>query len=968
MNEKKNFPQIEEEIMKQWERDHIFERSVENRDQKSAYVFYDGPPFATGLPHYGHLVASTMKDIVPRYWTMNGRRVERRWGWDCHGLPIENIVEKEMNLNGRKDIEDFGIGKFNEACESKIGLYATEWKTTINRFGRWVDMDNDYKTMDLDFMESVWWVFKSLYEKKLAYLGHKSMHICPRCETTLSNIEVSQGYSDVTDLSVTAKFELVDEPGTYVLAWTTTPWTLPGNVALAVGGDIEYVKVEFESNFYIVAKELAAVVFEGKDFQIVSEFMGVELENRKYKPLFNYFIDKDLPNKENLYKIVTADFVSTKDGTGVVHLAPAFGEDDLTIGKEKKLSFIQHVGQDGRFTADVTDWAGEEVKPKEDPMATDLKVLKKLAATNLLFAKAKYTHSYPHCWRCDSPLLNYAADSWFINVTKLKPRVLELAEQINWVPAHLKDGRFGQWLDGARDWSISRSRFWGNPMPIWQCDHCDELVVLGSKEELEKLSGQSVTDLHKHHVDQITFACQCGGLMKRIPEVFDCWFESGSMPYGQMHYPFENKEKFEANFPAEFIAEGVDQTRAWFYVLHVLSVALFDKPAYKNVVANGIVLAEDGQKMSKRKSNYPDPMAVINKYGADALRYYLVSSPVMRAEDFCFSEKGVDEVYKKVILMTLNILSFYQMFAGSEVKEVKSNHILDRWIMTKTDELVNIVTESMNAYDFPRAAKPIGDFIGELSTWYIRRSRDRFKHGSDDDKQAAIYTLNQVLTRLSLVMAPFMPFMAEHLWSNLGHKDSIHLQNWPEGSKDKVDASLLAAMTMARDLVVLGLSVRDEAAIKVRQPLQAFEYTGAALDAELELIVAEELNVQTVNHVDAVSEVGGWHVKETPTIKVSLKVELTPELRLSGHLRELIRFVNNLRKNAGLTINDRVVLYYQTDSADLKSVFSDKSLVAELQQSVAADTVETARGEVELNFQSDLKVNGEEIWIGLKKI
>ncbi|MBT7007384.1 class I tRNA ligase family protein, partial [Candidatus Falkowbacteria bacterium] len=528
---KKPFPQIEEEIMKRWEDDQTFEKSIQNRDEKNLYVFYDGPPFATGMPHYGHLVAGTMKDVVPRYWTMKGKRVERKWGWDTHGLPIENMVEKEMDISGRENIEKFGVDKFNDACRSKVMLYADEWKKVVKRLGRWVDMENDYKTMDKDFMESVWWVFKSMFEKGYAYEGYKSMHICPHCETTLSNIEIGQGYKDVKDLSVTSKFELVDEPGIFILAWTTTPWTLPGNVALAVGAELDYVKVKIENEIFITLKDNHESVLDGKEFELLGEIKGKELEGKKYKPLFDFYVDKDLENKENIYTVVTGDFVSTEEGTGVVHLAPAFGEDDMTIGKEKNLPFIQHVNLNGKFVDAVTPWAGIEVKPTEDPTSTDVLIIKYLAGRSLLFSKEKYEHSYPHCWRCDSPLLNYATSSWFFAVEKIKNELLKNAKEINWVPAHIKKGRFGNWLEGAHDWSISRSRFWGNPMPVWKCDKCNETKVLGSSEELEKLSGEKVSDLHKHFVDKLSFQCdKCDGTMNRIPEVFDCWVESASMP------------------------------------------------------------------------------------------------------------------------------------------------------------------------------------------------------------------------------------------------------------------------------------------------------------------------------------------------------------------------------------------------------------------------------------------------------
>ena len=736
MPTKSPFPAMEDEVLNFWDRGKIFEKSIahpaslniESREDKitshhplahfsqkeggrdnkvvKEYVFYDGPPFATGTPHYGHIVASIMKDVVPRYWTMKGYRVERKWGWDCHGLPIENIVEKELGFKSKKDIELLGVAKFNETCRSKVLTYVDEWKKVIRRLGRWADMDNAYKTMDKDYMESIWWVFKQLYDKNLIYEGYKSMHICPRCETTLSQQEVAEGYKNVKDLSATVKFKLEPnqkigdfetDDNTYILAWTTTPWTLIGNAALAVGSSIKYLvlSIKGEAGKYIIAKDRASEVFKGKEYKILKEIKSKDLVGLEYKPIFDYYAkDESLKNKKNAapatpersdggrgWKIYAADFVTTDEGTGVVHIAPAFGEDDMNLGKEHDLPFIQHVGMDGIFKPEVTDFAGMHVKPINDTQATDVEIIKYLAHKNLLFSKEKYEHSYPHCWRCDTPLINYATSSWFVKITDIKDKALDLAKKINWTPKHMKDGRFGQWLAGARDWSISRQRFWASVIPIWKCEgqkseirnqkseikegKCDNLKVIGSVEELEKLSGKKINDLHKHVVDEITFPCEkCGGVMKRIPDVLDCWFESGSMPYAQTHYPFANEQKFENNFPAEFIAEGVDQTRAWFYYLHVIATAIKNKPAFKNVIVNGIVLAEDGKKMAKRLQNYPDPTEVMEKYGADALRYYLLTSPVMLAENLNFAEKGVQESLRKVNMLLWNVYKFYEMYAG----------------------------------------------------------------------------------------------------------------------------------------------------------------------------------------------------------------------------------------------------------------------------------------------------------------
>lgn len=942
--QQKSANQIEEEILKYWQKNKIFQKSLNKPAPQGDYSFYDGPPFATGTPHYGHIVASLMKDAVPRYWTMNGFRVERKWGWDCHGLPIENIVEKELNIKSKKEIEeDVGIEKFNDACRSKVLMFADEWKKFIPRMGRWVDMEHPYSTMDSDFMESIWWVFKTLYDKKLVYDGHKSMHICPRCETTLSQSEVSQGYKDVTDISVVAKFALIDEPNTYVLAWTTTPWTLPGNVALAVGQKIKYLKIKINDNYYILAKDLKEEILKDQEYTIIEDIKGKDLIGKKYEPLFPYFANKE--NRENGFKIYHGDFVNLEEGTGIVHIAPAFGEDDLNLGKKYHLPWVQHVNFSGHFTSDVKDFVNESVKPINNPQATDIKIVNWLKDHDKLFSQDEYSHSYPHCWRCDSPLLNYATSSWFVDVTKIKDQMLNLADKIHWVPDHIKEGRFGKWLAGAQDWSISRQRFWGSVLPIWKCDQCDGIVVFGSKAELAARSKMEITDLHKDKMDKITFPCdKCPGNMVRIPDVLDCWFESGSMPYAQLHYPFENKEKFEHNFPADFIAEGVDQTRCWFYYLLVLSVALHKKIPFKNVIANGIVLAEDGQKMSKRLKNYPDPQKVIDKYGADALRYYLLISPVMHANTLLFSEKGVDEVYKKVILILGNVLSFYKMYEDKNIEMTdRSENILDRWIIAKLNSLIKEVTVNMQKYDLVLAARPIEDFINELSTWYLRRSRSRFKGENQQDKKIALSIIKYVLFTLSKVMAPFMPFMAEYLYQEVGaQKESVHLENWPEYNNDLIDEVLMRDMEQIYILVEKGLALREEAKIKIRQPLQSFQVSGCKFDDELIALIKEELNVKQVNFGS----------------DFFLDTTITPELKQEGIFRELVRGINALRKKQNLTINDQVILIWQSDNQEIKEAI--KKYQSELQRSTLSKNIEEGTGEHEI------KINGVIVKITLK--
>jgi isoleucyl-tRNA synthetase len=961
MNEQNNkgqFSLMEEEVMAFWRQARIFEQSVERSAPKGDYVFYDGPPFATGTPHYGHIVASLMKDVVPRYQTMRGYRVERKWGWDCHGLPIENIAEKELGFKQKKEIIDYGVDKFNEFCRSKVLGYVDEWEKVVERLGRFVDMKNSYRTMDLSYMESIWWVFKQLWDKGLIYEGYRSIHVCPRCETTLSQQEVSEGYKDVKDLSAIAKFELADEPGTYILAWTTTPWTLIGNVALAVGADIDYVKLRYDGVALYVAKARSEQIFKDKEYQVVEEIKGRDLVGRKYKPLFDYYAkNESLPNRENGWQVYAGDFVTTEDGTGVVHIAPAFGEDDLNLGKQHNLPFVQHVGMDGIIKSEAESFAGLSVKPIDDHTKTDIEIIKHLAHSEKLFHKEKYEHSYPHCWRCDTPLLNYVTSSWFVDVLKIKERALANAESINWSPAHIKEGRFGNWLKGARDWSISRQRFWASVMPIWQCD-CGHKVVFGSAAELEQASGQKVSDLHKHVVDGITFACEkCGGIMSRVPDVLDTWFDSGSMPYAQMHYPFENKEKFEANFPAEFIAEGIDQTRAWFYYQHILATAINDKPAFKNVIVNGIVLAEDGKKMSKRLKNYPDPMYILDKYGADAMRYYLASSAIVAAENLNFSEKGVEEALRKNSMILWNVYKFYETYADEAKleKTLASDNILDLWIKIKLKLLLQETTRQFENYDLPRSARPISDFINDLSTWYLRRSRERFKADDSTDRLQALGTISHVLIELAKVMAPIMPFIAENIWqktTGYGFRDasrSVHLEAWPESTDlSAEEQEIISLMEIARSIVEAGLAARDEKGIKIRQPLPYYATDLVRdLPAAYATIVKEELNILELRF--GANELG---------------TELTKELQLAGNLRELVRTINALRKNAGLTINDRIAIYWQSDGELLVDAIAEHK--NDLLKETLADNCYQER--VAVDIEKETTVNGQTAWLGIKKI
>lgn len=945
----KKFPEMEKEVLNFWEENRTFERSLENRKGSKEYTFYDGPPFATGTPHYGHIVANVMKDVVPRYWTMRGYYVERKWGWDCHGLPIENIVEKEMGSKKKKDIEEMGVEKFNELCRSKVLTYVDEWEKVVGRLGRWADMKNAYRTMDKDYMESVWWVFKELWDKGLIYEDYRSMHVCPRCETTLSQTEVSEGYKDIKDLSVIAKFELVDEPNTFVLAWTTTPWTLPGNVALAVGSEITYIKVQeieivvndlnkneyskpsTKQDFLIVSKEYYEKIL-GKDdathnfaYTIIEEFKGKDLIGKKYKPLFDFYSKNEkLENRENGWKIYAGDFVTTDEGTGVVHIAPAFGEDDMRLGKENNLPFIQHVAMDGSFKEEMEELAGLNVKPIDNHQATDIEIIKYLAKNGTLFSKEKYEHSYPHCWRCDTPLINYATSSWFVAVTKIKDKAIDLAKNINWSPANMKEGRFGNWLEGARDWSISRQRFWASVMPIWICDKCGEKKVFGSVEELEKISGQKIDDLHKHTVDKITFKCEnCKGEMKRIPDVLDTWFDSGSMPYAQKHYPFENQKRFEENFPADFIAEGVDQTRAWFYYLHVLGSAIKDKEAFKNVIVNGIVLAEDGKKMAKKLKNYPDPMEMLEKYGADSMRYYLMSSPVVAAQNMSFKENDLGEVTRGMMRMLWNSYSFFVLYADIDKFEADDkfnpqqlNGLLDKWIISELHMLIREFNLHMENYELHKASRLLPKFVDNLSNWYIRRSRKRFwKSENDGDKNEAYQTLYYVLVELSKVMAPFTPFISEEIYKNLTRQESVHLENFPVADESLIDEVLNKEMEFTRVVITQALQDRAKSGTKVRQPLSKLDVyvpESTNLREEMQEIIRDEVNVKKViRHFILKAEMVKFELKMgNVNFGINLNTEITPELKLEGQAREIIRYIQEMRKEAGYEVDNRIEVGY----------------------------------------------------------
>lgn len=1146
----------EEETLALWREKRIFERTVEETREGEEFVFYDGPPFATGLPHYGHLLAGTMKDAIPRYQTMKGRHVRRQWGWDCHGLPVEVLIEKELGLESKKDVEEYGIGAFNERARGSVMRYNEEWKGIVPRMGRFIDMEQAYKTMDTSYTQSVWWAFAELDKKGLINKGYRSMHICPRCQTTLSNNEVSQGYKDVKDLSVIAKFELVDEPGTYVLAWTTTPWTLPGNVALAVGEDIEYVKVIADDARYIIAKEKVEKIFKKagiEEYDVEEEIKGSELVGKAYMPLFPYYAnDEKIEHRENGWKIYAGDFVTTEEGTGIVHIAPAFGEDDLALGKAYALPFIQHVDGAGVVKPEAEALAGMHVKPKSDDekerIATDIEVIKYLQEHDTFFAKEKYEHSYPHCWRCDTPLLNYATDAWFVDVQQLKARALEENKNIGWVPEAIGSARFANLIEGAPDWNISRQRFWGAPLPVWESDAGERLVIDSiatlrkytktsgntyavmrhgegehnvasvlsglpenphhvtekGKEEIaatveqmkkdgfmpdviiasplvrtretaalvaegmglpkevvvideriredgfgdfegksesigdgyfantyewmtksrpngeskvdvkrrmsealyayekeytgktilfvthdgparmlfEGAQGKTIDeivgtyekqrgvflqtgtyrtldfiplpynaeyelDLHRPYIDDVVIEKE-GVSYTRISDVFDCWFESGSMPFAQFGYPAKNAEMFKKNFPADFIAEGLDQTRGWFYTLLMLGVGLFDRSPYKHVIVNGLILAEDGKKMSKKLKNYPDPTELADRYGADTIRFYLLNSPAVRGEDLRFSEKGVDEIYKKVIARLENVVAFYELVSSEEEQNQPrekgaSENILDQWILARLGEVSRDVTRALDRYELDRATRPFVEFIDDFSTWYVRRSRERMK-GEGEEARRARAVLRDVLRITSIILAPFMPFVAERVYAKVGgEKESVHLESWVDMKEDEGEREVIATMRKVRDVVSLALEVRKREGVKVRQPLGTLfvaENGEYIPDERYATLMKDEVNVKEIVVDEAKTENG-----------VALDLNLTDELRREGQVRELLRAIQDERKKKGLLPSDVATLVVSSDPIAESLIDEYKDMI---RNTASLDTI---------TFEQNIE-NGMEVKLG----
>jgi isoleucyl-tRNA synthetase len=970
-----SFPAVEAEVLAFWEGDKTFPASVEQRpagaDGANEYVFYDGPPFANGLPHYGHLLTGFVKDAVPRYQTMRGRRVERRFGWDCHGLPAEVEAEKELGLSGRPEIVDYGIDRFNDACRTSVLRYTNEWERYVTRQARWVDFENDYKTLDLPYMESVMWAFKSLWDKGLLYEGFRVLAYCWRCETPLSNTETRMDdvYKDRQDPALTVWFQLED--GRRILAWTTTPWTLPSNLGLGVGPDVDYAVMEEDGQQYLLAEaRVGAYERELAGATHVGTVKGSDLVGLRYEPLFPFFADQPEVTGPGAFRVLAGDFVSTDEGTGVVHLAPGHGEEDQIAGNAAGIETVAPMDAQGRYTAEVTPWAGMHVFDA-NPL-----VIRALKDAGHVVRHETYDHPYPHCWRCAKPLVYRAVSSWFVEVSSFRDRMVELNQEITWVPEHIKDGSFGKWLANARDWSISRNRFWGSPIPVWKSDdpRYPRVDVYGSLDELERDFGVRPADLHRPMVDDLVRPNPDDptgqSMMRRVPEVLDCWFESGSMPFAQVHYPFENQDWFEHHYPGDFIVEYIGQTRGWFYTLHVLATALFDRPAFRTCVSHGILLGDDGQKMSKSLRNYPDPFAIFDTYGADAMRWYLLSSPVLRGGDLVVAEAGIRDAVRQVLLPLWNAWSFLALYANAAGVDGRlrtdSADVLDRYILAKTHDLVVSTTASMDAYDLFGACAAVREHLDSLTNWYIRRSRSRFWAGQRD----AIDTLHTVLEVTTRVVAPLLPLVSEHIHRALTGERSVHLADWPSASELPADASLVAAMDRAREVCSTALSIRKANGLRVRQPLASLTVAvedSAAL-APFAALVRDEVNVKEVSLTDDVGSVARAVLQVVPAVAgprlgpdvqtviravragewsregesvvaggipleegeytlrlvaddeaasaslprgdgvVVLDLTLTPELEAEGLARDLIRLVQQARRDAGLDVSDRIDL------------------------------------------------------------
>ncbi len=984
---KADFVEIEKEVLKFWDEDKTFEKSVHNRDGAAEFVFYDGPPFANGTPHYGHIMVSYVKDVVARYQTMNGKKVDRRLGWDCHGLPAEMSAEKQLGVSGRKQIEEYGVEKFNDFCRSDVLKYSGIWVEMFKRIGRWVDFSHDYKTMDLPFMESVINNFKQLWEKGLVYEDYRVLPYSWAAETPLSNFEVNQGYQDKTDNAITVMFKL--ENGMKMLVWTTTPWTLPSNLMLAVGKDIDYAVMEEDGQKYVLAQALLGRYKKQLEHASqVGTMKGADFVGMAYEPMFPYF--KHLKDK-GAFRVLSGEFVSTEDGTGIVHIAPGFGQDDFEACRayDENFPVVCPVDEAGKFTAEVPDYQGKQVFETNEP------IMQLLKEKGILVKKEQYTHSYPFCWRTDTPLIYKAMSSWFVKVTDFRDNMVKNNQQINWVPEHIKDGRFGKWLEGARDWSISRNRFWGTPIPVWKSDNPQfpRIDVFGSVAEIKEKTGIEVTNLHKPYIDEVVYPNPDDPsgktMMRRVDDVFDCWFESGSMPYAQVHYPFENKEWFENHFPADFIVEAMDQTRGWFYTLTVLATALHNKPAFKNCICTGLLMAEGGQKLSKRLKNYPDPNEVLESIGSDTLRWFLVSSPVLKGGNLAVDKEGkeISKAARVAQIPMWNAYYFFTLYANAEgyqAREVSSsNEAIDNYILSKLKRLSQIVKQGLDTYDMALSCNEIASFMEILNNWYIRRTRDRFWVG---DTQAfdVLYT---VLVNLCKIMAPLMPFLCEYVYKNLTGGESVHLTDYPQLADIRLDEKLVNEMDFLQDLCSAGKFIREEKNLRNRLPLAGLTVVGdnlGFLNAQYQDIIKDELNVKEIridNNLAAYAaktvylytpllgkalgkdmgpvmgayKQGKWELNADGTLSiagktltpdlfevrldmkdgvagkafadnkavVTLDTNVTDELKREGMARDFVRLVQTLRKDKDFNISDRIELCYATNNAELNKALEE---------------------------------------------
>ena len=988
-----DFPELEQRALAYWNSHGTFRESVSHRDGGSEFVFYDGPPFANGLPHYGHLLTGYVKDIVPRFKTMRGQKVDRRFGWDCHGLPAEVEAERLLGISGKADILKMGIDTFNEACRDSVLRYTRDWEEYVTRQARWVDFENDYKTLDLPYMESVMWAFKQLHAKGLIYEGFKVLPYCWRCETPLSNHELRMDddvYTDRTDPSVTVRFKL--ETGEWILAWTTTPWTLPSNLGVAVGPDISYVTVEAgDGERYVLAKaRLAAYEKELAGARVVAEQSGRELLGRRYQPLFDYLTDTDKYGTGNAWQVIASDEVTTEDGTGVVHMAPAYGEADAAACLAAGIPIVLTVNEQGRYLPMVRDWAGEHV------FEANKAIIARLREDGALVRRADYTHSYPHCWRCRNPLIYKAVSSWFVEVTKIRDRMVELNEQITWSPEHVKHGQFGKWLSNARDWSISRNRFWGSPIPVWQSDNPDypRTDVYGSLDELERDFGVRPDDLHRPGIDNLTRPNPDDptgqSVMRRVPEVLDCWFESGSMPFAQVHYPFENAEWFDSHYPGDFIVEYIGQTRGWFYTLHVLATALFDRPSFRSCVSHGIVLGNDGRKMSKSLRNYPDVNEVFDTYGSDAMRWFLMASPILRGGNLVVTEQGIREGVRQALLPLWNSYYFFALYANAENYTARartdSPHVLDRYILAKTAAAVEELGEQLEAYNVASACQTLRDYLELLTNWYIRRSRSRFWEGDAD----ALDTLWTVLETVTRAAAPLLPMTAETIWRGLTGGASVHLEDWPDVGGWPGDPALADAMDLTRSVCSAALSLRKARQLRVRLPLASLTVAhpaAAALGAFAD-VIKDEVNVKDLVLSDDPATLGEFQLTVSPRVLgprlgqqvqqvikavkagewtqdgdvvtaagaelrpgdyelrlaaadpdstaalpgsnglIALDPVVTPELAAEGTARDVVRVIQQARKDAGLDVSDRITLTVGADGAVADAVRAHAAFIA----------------------------------------